>query len=134
MQSFKLTPKPHGDFRLEIDEIKKRCTLEKHGYRHNKIVYGFCDKLPDLAALQSRGMNIEAISFDKARLSLAYNLVERGRAKSKLDHLLHDQVENGAKNEQEVAAQQQKLTDLNDTIQSAKEALGISGTLITLKF
>lgn len=87
-----------------------------------------------LAQLQSRGVNIEAISFDKARLSLAYNLVERGRAKSKLDHLQHDQLENGAKNEQEVAAQQQKLTDLNDTIQSAKEALGISGTLITLKF
>lgn len=134
MQSFKLTPRPRGDFRLEIDEIRKLCTLEKHGYRHNKIIYGFCDKLPDLALLQSRGLAIEAISFDKARLTLAYNLVERGRAKSKLDHLLHDQVENGVSNEQDVAAQQQKLADLNNAIQAAKEALGITGTLITLKF
>jgi len=32
------------------------------------------------------------------------------------------------------AAAQQKLTDLNNNIQAAKEALGITGILKTLKF
>lgn len=134
MQTFKLTPKPQSDFRLEISEIEKTCKLEKYGYRHNKIVYGFCDELPDIAELQSLGLNIEEIAFDDAQLSLANNLIERGRAKSKLEHLQFDQVENGAKNEQQVAVAEQKLTDLNNTIQAAKEALGITGTLRTLKF
>jgi len=134
MHAFKLTPKPQSDFRLEVSEIEKECTLEKYGYRHNKIVYGFCDELPDIAALQSRGLNIEEIPFDEAQLKLAYNLIERGRAKSKVEHLEFDQVENGAKNEQDVARAQQKLLDLNNTIQATKEALGITGTLRTLKF
>ncbi len=134
MQTFKLTPKPQSDFRLEISEIEKRCKLEKYGYRHNKIVYGFCDELPDIAELQSLGLNIEEIAFDEAQLNLANNLIERGRAKSKLEHLQFDQVENGAKNQQDVAVAHQKLTDLNNTIQATKEALGITGTLRTLKF
>lgn len=134
MQSFKLTPRPESDFRLEVSEIQKRCKLEKYGYRHNKIVYGFCDKLPNITELQSLGLNIEEIPFEKAQLTLANNLIERGRAKSKLEHLQHDQVENGAKNEEEVDVAQRKLTDLNNTIQAAKEALGITGTLRTLKF
>ena len=90
--------------------------------------------MPDIAALQSRGLNIEEIPFDEAQLKLAYNLIERGRAKSKVEHLEFDQVENGAKNEQDVARAQQKLLDLNNTIQATKEALGITGTLRTLKF
>ncbi len=134
MHTFKLTPKPQSDFRLEISEIEKTCTLEKYGYRHNKIVYGFCDALPDITALQSLGLNIEEIPFDDAQLTLANNLVERGRAKSRLEHLQYDQVENGAKNQQDVAVAEQKLTDLNNTIQATKEALGITGTLRTLKF
>ena len=134
MKTFKLTPKPQSDYRLEVNEIKKKCKLEKHGYRHNKIVYGFCNKLPDITELQSLGLNIEEITFEKAQLNLTNDLVERGRAKSKIDHLKHAQVENGAKNEQEEAAAQQKLTDLNNNIQAAKEVLGITGTLKTLKF
>jgi len=134
MQTFKLTPKPQSDFRLEISEIEKRCKIAKYGYRHNKIVYGFCDVLPEIAELQSLGLNIEEIPFEEAQLDLANNLIERGRAKSKVEHLQFDQVENGAKNEQDVAVAEQKLTDLNNTIQAAKEALGITGTLRTLKF
>ena len=134
MHTFKLTPKPQSDFRLEIREIQKRCTLAKYGYRHNKVVYGFCDKLPDLSELQSLGLNIEEIPFEDAHLTLAQNMVERGRAKSKLEHLQHDHLENGAQNEPEQAVAQQKLTDLNNTIQATKEALGITGTLRTLKF
>ena len=134
MQTFKLTPKPQSDYRLEVNEIKKKCKLEKHGYRHNKIVYGFCDELPDITELQSLGLNIEEITFDKAQLNLTNDLVERGRAKSKIDHLKYEQVENGMKNEQEEAVAQQRLTDLNNNIQAAKEALGITGILKILKF
>lgn len=134
MQSFKLIPKPHSDFRLEINEIQKNCKLEPYGYRHDKTVYGFCDTLPDIAALQSLGLNIELIAFDEAHLNLAKNLIERGRAKSKLAHLQHDHLENGADNAEEQAAQQQKLTDINNMIQASKDALGITGTLRTLKF
>ena len=133
MQAFKLTPKPQSDFRMEIDEIKERCELEKHAYRHNKIVYGFSEELPEIEELQSLGLNIEEIPFEAAQLQLAYDLIDRGRAKSKLEHLKFDQVENGAKNEQDVATAEQKLTDLNNTIQATKEALGITGTLKTLK-
>ena len=134
MQTFKLTPKPQSDYRLEVNEIKKKCKLEKYGYRHNKIVYGFCGELPDITELQSLGLNIEEMTFDEAQLKLANDLVERGRAKSKIEHLEHDQAENGATNAREVAVAQQKLTDLNNNIQAAKEALGITGTLKTLKF
>lgn len=134
MQIFKLTPKPRSDYRLEVKEIKKRCTLEKHGYRHNKIVYGFCEDLPDLAELQSLGLNIEEIAFDKAQLNLMNGLVGRGRAKSKIDHLKHDRAENGADNAPEQAVAEQKLADLNNSIQAAKEALGITGILKVLKF
>ena len=134
MQTFKLTPKPQTDYRLEIAEIKDLCKLEKHGYRHNKIVYGFCEALPDISELQSRGINIEEIPFDEAQLSLANDLVERGRAKSKVDHLTYEHVEKGAENQQEKAIAEQKLTDLNNTIQAAKEALGIAGITKTLKF
>ena len=133
MQSFKLTPKPKSDYRLEVTEIKKKCKLEKHGYRHNKIVYGFCDQLPDMTELQSLGLNIEEIAFDEEQLNLTKYLVERGRAKSKLDHLQHERKDTGANNEQEEAEAQQKLTDLNSNIQTTKETLGIIGTLKTLK-
>ena len=134
MHSFKLTPKPQSDYRLEVDKIKKKHKLEKHGYRHNKIVYGFCDEMLNIAELQSLGLNIEEITFDKEQLNLTNNLVERGRAKSKLEHLKYDREENGAKNEQEEAATEKKLTDLNNNIQAVKEALGITGTLKVVKF
>ncbi len=133
MHTFKLTPKPKSDYRLEVDEIKKRYKLEKHGYRHNKIVYGFCDELSNITELQSLGLNIEEIAFDKEQLNLTNNLVERGRAKSKIDHLKYEREENGAENEQEEAVAEQKLTDLNNNIQAAKEALGITGTLKVVK-
>ena len=90
--------------------------------------------MPDIAELQSLGLNIEEIAFDEEQLTLVNNLIDRGRAKSKVEHLKFDQIENGAKNESEVAAAEQKLTDLNNTIQAAKEALGITGTLRTLRF
>lgn len=134
MQFFKLTPKPQSDYRLEVAEIKEHCKLEKYGYRHNKIVYGFSDALPDIKALQSMGLNIEEIPFDEAQLSLVHALEERGRTKSKLAHLQREQIEDGAQNEQEQGAAQLKLTDLNNAIQAAKEALGIAGTIKTLKF
>ncbi len=133
MQIFKLTPKQQSDFRLDIIEIKKKCKLEKYGYRHDKIVYGFCDELPNITELQSLGLNIEAITFDEAQLTLTTCLVERGRTKSKIDHLVSDREENGDKNEKEEAAARQKLTDFNNTIQAAKETLGITGIVKILK-
>jgi len=90
--------------------------------------------LPDMAELQSLGLNIEEIAFDQAQLTLTNDLVQRGRAKSKIDHLKYEREENGAENEQEEAVAQQKLTDLNNSIQAAKEALGITGILKILKF
>ena len=134
MQTFKLTPKPRSDFRLEIQEIRDRCKLERHRYRHNKIIYGFSDDLPDMAGLQSLGLNIEEIPFDEAQLKLTNYLVERGRAKSKIEHLRFERDENGAKMSQEEEAAQQKLTDLNDVIQETKESLGVTGTVKILKF
>jgi hypothetical protein len=134
MQTFKLTPKPQSDCRLEVNEIKKKCKIERYGYRNNKIVYGFCDELPDIKELQSFGLNIEEITFDEAQLNLANDLVERSRAKSKVDHLEREQLESGAENAQEEAVAQQNLTDLSDHIQAAKAALGITGTLKRLKF
>lgn len=134
MQTFKLTPKPRSDYRLEIDEIQKKCKLEKHGYRHDKIVYGFCDALPDIVELQLRGLNIEEIAFDEAQLNLTNALVERGRAQSKIDHIKTERAETGVQNQQEEAIAQQRLTDLNNHIQAAKEALGITGILKVLKF
>ena len=119
---------------MEVKEIKKRCTLEKHGYRHNKIVYGFCEKLPDLTELQSLGLNIEEIDFDKAQMNLMNGLIGRGRAKSKIDHIKYEREENGTENEAEEADVEQKLADLNNSIQAAKEALGITGVLKVLKF
>lgn len=133
MQTFKLTPKPRSDYRLEVDEIQKRCALEKYGYRHNKIVYGFCKELPNIVELQALGLNIEEIPFDEAQLSLTNDLVERGRAQSKIDHLTSERVESGVQNQHEEAVAQQKLTDLNNRIQAAKEALGITGILKVLK-
>ena len=134
MQTFKLQPRPQSDYRLEVDKIKTKCKLEKHGYRHNKIVYGFCDELPDMAELQSLGLNIEEIAFDQAQLNLIDDLVQRGRAKSKIDHLKYEREENGVENEPEEAVAQQKLTDLNNSIQATKEALGIAVILKLLKF
>lgn len=134
MQTFKLTPKPRSDFRLEVQEIRDRCKLERYGYRHNKIIYGFSDDLPDMAGLQSLGLNIEEIPFDEAQLKLTNYLVERGRAKSKIEHLRFEQDEKGAKMSQEEAAAQQKLTDLNDVIQETKKSLGVMGTVKLLKF
>jgi hypothetical protein len=134
MQIFKLTPTPQSDYRLEVRELQKKCKIEKHGFRHNKIIYGFCHELPDMAVLLSLGINIEEIIFDEAQLSLTNDLIERGRLKSKIDHLQFDREENGANNAKAEAAAQQTLTDLNDKIQSTKEALGITGTLKILKF
>jgi hypothetical protein len=134
MQTFKLTPKPQSDYRLEVAELRKICKLEKHGYRHNKIIYGFCDKLPDASELEPLGMYIEEIAFDKAQLSLTNDLLERGRAKSKLEHLKSKQAESGAKYEKEEAAAQKRLADLNNNIQAAKEILDITGILKILKF
>jgi len=134
MQIFKLTPKPQSDYRLEVNEIKKQCKVEKYGYRHNKIVYGFCEDLLDIAKLQSLGLNIEEIVFDEIQLNLTNNLVERGRAKSKIEHLRNEQLENGTKDEKEDAIAQKNLTDLNNDIQAGKDTLGITGTLKILKF
>ena len=134
MQTFKLPHPHHIDYRIGVKEIRKKCKLEAYGYRHNKIVYGFSDKLPDIAELQSLGLNIEEITFDEEQLNLTNYLVERGRAKSKIDHLQIQREENGAANEQEEAVVQQKLMDLNSNIQTTKETLGIIGTLKKLKF
>ena len=65
MQTFKLPHPHHIDYRIGVKEIRKKCKLEAYGYRHNKIVYGFSDKLPDIAELQSLGLNIEEIAFDE---------------------------------------------------------------------
>lgn len=134
MHSFKLTPTPRSDYRLEIKEIQKKCKIEKHGYRHNKIIYGFCHVLPDLSALQARGVYIEEIAFKQVRLELTEYLVERSRAKSKVAYLKDDREEHGTVNESEEALVQQNLTYLNDKIQTAKEVLGITGTVKLLKF
>ena len=89
--------------------------------------------MPDLTELQSLGLNIEEVPYDETRLTLINDLVNRGRTKSKLDHLQFDREKKGAENKQDEAAAQQKLTDLNNNIQAIKEALGITGTLKTLK-
>lgn len=134
MQTFKLTPQPQSDYRHEVKEIKKKCKIEKQGYRYNKIVYGFSDELPDMAELKSLGLNIEEIPFDEAQLNLTDYLVERGRIKSNIDRLRNAREEKGTDNVEEEAGAQQKLTDLNNNIQSIKEALGMTGLLKTLKF
>jgi len=134
MQTFKLTPKPQSDYRIEVKEIKKKCRIEKQGYRHNKIVYGFCDFLPDMLELQSLGLNIEEIPFDEAQLNLTDYLVERGQIKSKIDSLLITLEEKGTQNATEDAKAQQKLIELNNNIQSAKEILGITGILKIVQF
>ncbi len=134
MQTFKLTPKPQSDYRLEIKELKNRSKLEKAGYRHNKIVYGFSQKLNGIEALKGEGLNIEEIAFDDAQLNLATALVERTRAKSKMDHLQHDREFNGRDTAEDEASVQQKLTELNNQIQDTKTALGIEGTVKLLKF
>ena len=134
MQTFKLKPKPRSDYRLEIKEIKKKCKIEEYGFRHNKVVYGFCVGLPDLAELQSLGLNIEEITFDKVQLNLKNNLVERGLVKSKIEHLEKEQDKYGVENELQKTIVYQKLTDLNNKIQAAKETLSIIGTLKVLKF
>jgi len=134
MQTFKLTPKPQSDYRLEVREIKQKCKLQKHGYRHNKIVYGFSDKLVGIENLQALGLNIEEIAFDEAQLALTTALVERGRAKSKIDHLLYDRDENGADNADDINKANQKLNELNNKIQATKSVLGIEGTVKILKF
>lgn len=134
MQTFKLTQKSRSDYRLEVKEITKKCKIEQHGYRHNKVVYGFCDELPNMTGLQSLGLNIEEIPFDEAQPNLTNYLLERGRAKLKVDHLQRERKEGGEKNAKEEAEAQQKLTDLNNNIQSTKEILGITGILKILKF
>lgn len=133
MHTLKLTPKPQSDYRLEVDEIQETCKLEKHGYRHNKVVYGFCESLPDMDELESRGMNVEEIPFDEAQVNLTTFLVERSRAKSKLEHLERER-KNGTNNEQEESATQKKLVHLNNNIQTVKDDLGITGVLKVLKF
>lgn len=134
MQTFKLTPKPQSDYRLEIKELKYRCKLEPHGYRHDKIVYGFSQKLTDLRKLQALDFTIEEITFDDAQLALTTALVERGRTNSKIDHLLHAQEFDGADNADDVNKAKQKFNELNNKIQETKTALGIEGTVKLLKF
>lgn len=134
MQTFRLTPKPQSDYRIEVKEIKKRCKIETQGYRHNKIVYGFCKELPDMTELQSLGLNIEEITFDEAQLKLTDYLVERGYIKLKIDALRNARDEKGVENAEKEAKAQLKLTDLNNNIQSAKEALGMTGILKTVQF
>ena len=134
MQTFKLTPKPQNDYRSEVKKIKKKCKIEKYGYRHNKIVYGFCDELLGMIELQSLGLNIEEIPFDEAQLKLIDSLLERGRIKSEIDRLQFESERKDAKNDEKVAEALQNLTDLNNNIQSIKEILGITGILKILKF
>ena len=134
MQIFKLTPTPRSDFRLEINEIRKRVKLEKFGYRHNKIVYGFCDELPDMSELQSLGLTIEEVTFDEKHLRLMQDMIERKRTKSKIEHLKNDDKASSKKILHEQGIAQKKLADLNNNIQTAKEALDIQGTLKVLKF
>ena len=134
MQTFKLTPKPQSDYRLEIKELKYRCKLHPHGYRLDKVVYGFSEKLPNLEKMSAQGYVIEEVAFVDAQLAMVKALVERGRAKSKIDHLRHAQEFEGADNADEVNTAQQKLNELNNKIQDAKTALGIQGTVKLLKF
>ncbi|MEG3619511.1 hypothetical protein V5T82_13680 [Magnetovibrio sp. PR-2] len=114
--------------------IQTKCKLEKHGYRHNRIVYGFSVDALDITELQSLGLNVEEIAFDEEQRNLVRYLIERGRALSKIDHLRHDREQGGADNAQEEADVQQKLTDLSSKVQAAKETLGIVGTIKLLKF
>ncbi|GGF65822.1 MULTISPECIES: hypothetical protein [Terasakiella] len=134
MQTFKLTPKPQSDYRLEIKELKYRCKLETHGYRLDKVVYGFSEKLANLVKMHDAGFNIEEVPFVEAQRDLVKALVERGRAKSKIDHLLHAQEFDGADNADDVNKTKMKLNELNNKIQDAKTALGITGTVKLLKF
>ena len=134
MHTFKLKPKPQSDYRLEVKEIKKKCKLEKYGYRHNKIVYGFFNELFDLTELQSLGLNIEEITFDEEQLNLSNSLLARGRVKLRVEHLKNEREKKGIGNNLEETVAQQKLTNLNNKIQSAKEYLGITGTLKILNF
>ena len=90
--------------------------------------------MPDITELQSLGLNIEEITFDEMLLDLTNDLAERGRAKSKVERLKIEQIKNCVQNEQEEAIAQQKLMDLNDNIQVAKKAMGITGILKLLKF
>ncbi|NVK19464.1 MAG: hypothetical protein HWE30_12265 [Methylocystaceae bacterium] len=133
MQTFKLTPKPESDYRLEIKELKYRCKLENNGFRHDKLVYGFSPKLTDVTKLQALRMDIVEIPFLDEQLDLAKSLAERNRTKSKIDHLRHAQEFEQVQNEEELAAAQSKLQALNDKVQSLKETLGIQGTIKHLK-
>ena len=134
MQTFKLTPKPQSDYRLEVKEIKKKCKIEKHGYRHNKIVYGFCDESLEIIELQSLGLNVEEIPFYEAQLNIINYLLERGRIKLKIARLQFENEKKDATNVEAEAEAQLKLVDLNNDIQSTKEALGITGILKILRF
>lgn len=120
MEPFKFTPKPQSDYRIEVSEIKKRSGLEEHGYRHNKVIYGFCDGFLDIIGLTSLGLNIKELPFDEAQLNLANDLAERGRTKSKIDHLHFKHTENGAGNEEAEDIAQQKFRDSNRKIRPAK--------------
>ena len=134
MQTFKLTPKPQNDYRSEVKKIKKKYKIEKYGYRHNKIVYGFCDEFLGMIELQSLGLNIEEIPFDEAQLNLIDSLLERGRIKLKIERLLFKSEKKDAENGEKAADAQQNLTDLNNNIQSIKEIQGITGILKLLNF
>ena len=134
MQTFKLTPKPQNDYRLEIKELKYQCKLQAHGYRLDKVVYGFTEKLAKLEILRAKGLMIEEVPFVEAQLELVQALVERGRAKSKIDHLLYAQEYEGADNADDVNKAKMKLNELNNKIQNAKTSLDITGTVKLLKF
>lgn len=134
MQTFKLTPKPQSDYRLEIKELKYRCKVEALGYRLDKTVYGFSEKLPNLEKMRNAGFTIEEVPFAQDQHDLVKALEERRRTKSKIDHLLHAQKFDGADNEHDVNMANMKLNELNNRIQEAKTALEITGTVKLLKF
>ncbi len=84
--------------------------------------------------MSAAGYTIEEVPFVEAQRDLVKALVERGRAKSKIDHLLHAQEFDGADNGDDVNKTKMKLNELNNKIQDAKTALGITGTVKLLKF
>ncbi|WP_417794232.1 hypothetical protein [Terasakiella pusilla] len=84
--------------------------------------------------MRAAGFDIEEVPFKAAQHSLVKALVERGRAKSKIDHLLHAQEFDGADNADDVNKAKMKLNELNNNIQDAKTTLGITGTVKLLKF
>ena len=79
-------------------------------------------------------MNVEEIPFYEAQLNIINYLLERGRIKLKIARLQFENEKKDATNIEAEAEAQHKLVDLNNNIQSTKEALGITGILKILRF